>query len=640
MKLYNLQTEMKVIKSLFDSPTKVKEKLYSKTDLSLFGYGVSQEIFKRIDTLKKAGKKIGSSDTFKNDSSLSDEAITCLEGEEIKPVKNFTDARFLINELKTYKKYRAVDTGLSNTLKTLKNKNIDLNKVTKELENIIGTLKDGEAVKEKPFIFKDDCEFPAPLNNDAYYGIFGDFVRKIVPHTEADPVGVLISIMVAFGNVLGRGPNFPISASWHYTNLFALTVGESGVARKGLAKDIAVALTKSIDKDWALKLNISGLSSGEGLVENVLKGGDFGNDVEIPSCNGDDEPIDRRMMIWESEFASVLTKASKESSILSMILRSGFDGENLNVRTRGNPLIATNPHLSIVGHITPDELSSKIKSVDITNGFANRFLFMMVKGGEDHSDGGLIIDEDYCRLHSKILKKILEFWQLKKQNMKDPKEMIIRFSDKAQKIWDKKYKQWKRTKYRGVVGSLFGRAAPIVRRLATIYAVSNCSNQITTDHLKAALALWKYHVDSVKILFKDMTGDYYTDNLLSALQQAYPDYISRTQINNEVFSRNANKGKIDSSLKSLFRRKEAEGVEVKKGRGRPELKIRWVPPKQKKVKTRNPLNSPKNKAKYDVVKLDKKITNKIIKLNQKIVKLKPKKPDYYKDMDDLDIVGI
>ena len=47
--------------------------------------------------------------------------------------------------------------------------------------------------------------------------------------------------------------------------------------------------------------------------------------------------------------------------------------------TRTNPLKATGAHISIVGHITKDEVRARLTRTDMANGFANRFLFCLVK---------------------------------------------------------------------------------------------------------------------------------------------------------------------------------------------------------------------------------------------------------------------
>jgi len=65
---------------------------------------------------------------------------------------------------------------------------IDVSNATfEELDELAGT-------KEK---------WPAPLNSAAFYGLAGDIVRTIEPHTEADPAALLVQALVTFGNAAG-----------------------------------------------------------------------------------------------------------------------------------------------------------------------------------------------------------------------------------------------------------------------------------------------------------------------------------------------------------------------------------------------------------------------------------------------------
>src|SRR5262249_17823093 len=63
-------------------------------------------------------------------------------------------------------------------------------------------------------------------------------------------------------------------------------------------------------------------------------------------------------------------------------------------------------------------------------------------------------------------------------------------------------------------GVITQRAAAQVLRLSMIYALMDQSNLIKPPHLKAALALWDYSEQSVKMIFEDMTGDANVDLIL------------------------------------------------------------------------------------------------------------------------------
>jgi hypothetical protein len=43
------------------------------------------------------------------------------------------------------------------------------------------------------------------LDDKALYGLAGEVVKGMLPHTEADKVALLASLLAAFGNAIGRG---------------------------------------------------------------------------------------------------------------------------------------------------------------------------------------------------------------------------------------------------------------------------------------------------------------------------------------------------------------------------------------------------------------------------------------------------
>ena len=65
------------------------------------------------------------------------------------------------------------------------------------------------------------------LSPEALYGLPGEFVHLVEPHSEADPAALLVQFLVATGNLIGRGPYFPVEADRHGLNLFAVMVGDT-----------------------------------------------------------------------------------------------------------------------------------------------------------------------------------------------------------------------------------------------------------------------------------------------------------------------------------------------------------------------------------------------------------------------------
>ena len=78
-----------------------------------------------------------------------------------------------------------------------------------------------------------ESQWPAPIDDAAYYGLAGDIVRTLEPQTEADPVALLIHVLVGVGNLGGRCPHFRVGGTTHYTNENAICVGKTSSARKG-----------------------------------------------------------------------------------------------------------------------------------------------------------------------------------------------------------------------------------------------------------------------------------------------------------------------------------------------------------------------------------------------------------------------
>src|SRR4051794_22165794 len=69
--------------------------------------------------------------------------------------------------------------------------------------------------------------WPGPVDRAAYHGLAGWALGGIEPHTEADPHAVLLTLIVALGNAIGRGPGFQAEGDFHATNLYAAIVGRT-----------------------------------------------------------------------------------------------------------------------------------------------------------------------------------------------------------------------------------------------------------------------------------------------------------------------------------------------------------------------------------------------------------------------------
>ena len=139
--------------------------------------------------------------------------------------------------------------------------------------------------------------WPKAPSGDAYYGLAGEVVRTLEPHTESDPAALLVQLLVSFGNLIGRGLHFRVEADRHALNLFAVLVGETSKARKGVSLGHVKRLLSDCDVslNWESYCIQSGLSPGEGLIHAVRDG--LGDNPGVE---------DKRLLVVEPEFASVL----------------------------------------------------------------------------------------------------------------------------------------------------------------------------------------------------------------------------------------------------------------------------------------------------------------------------------------------
>jgi hypothetical protein len=297
-----------------------------------------------------------------------------------------------------------------------------------------------------------------------------------------------------------------------------------------------------------------GLASGEGLIARVRDGG--GKDQHGHLDPGVE---DKRLLVQASEFAQVLRVGQRPTNTLSAILRGFWDRGDAENMTKESPLRATGAHVSIIGHITADELKAELTSTEASNGFANRFLFVHVKRSKLLPRGGNIHEElTALAPHIDRLALAIEIARTYGE---------MRWSEATGGLWDAEYEALSEGES-GLVGAVLGRAEAQVVRLASLYALLDFSDEIGVEHLRAALAFWDYCAQSARAIFGRATGNTHADKILKALQGAGSAGLSRTEING-LFQGNATQKQIEGALDALRDRKLARSEREATGAGRP-----------------------------------------------------------------------
>jgi len=377
------------------------------------------------------------------------------------------------------------------------------------------------------------------LEPAAYHGLAGEVVARILPHTESCEAALLLQYHTYFGNAIGRGPYYLVEQTKHFTNLFDVLVGQSSKSRKGTSAERIRAVLNIAEPDWARERIVGGMSSGEGLIYDV-------RDEVYGMKNGKQELIDegiddKRLLLDEREFFQALTVLKREGNTLSRVVRDAWDcREHIGSLTKRDRTKATKPHISITGHITVDELRQSLDHTSMANGYANRYLFVLVHRSKLLPHGSPQDAAITGLLGEKTREAIAAARGIGRVTM----------TEAAARHWSNIYIALSKGAP-GLLGAITNRAEAQTIRLALIYALLDRANQIDVVHLEAALAVWRYCEASARHIFGDTVGDPTADAILRALRSAGKNGMSRTDISN-LFSRNATASKIAAALSTLL----------------------------------------------------------------------------------------
>lgn len=371
--------------------------------------------------------------------------------------------------------------------------------------------------------------------NSIETGDVGAFVNALHTNVECNKEPLLIQLLALFGNCIGRSSHFTAAADRHFTNLFAIVVGKSARGRKGQSLNMVKQLFYDAEPEWSTSRIKKGLSSGEGLISHIK------DDIQIDVQSGveiNQGEVDKRLLIVESEFSSVLKMTQRDGNILSQVLRDAWDSSPLEILTKNNPIRVKEPFVSVIGHITEAELTRYLNSTEIANGLANRFIFIKAQIDKKLPDPEPIDVE---------LKKYL-INHLKTSIAHSKKVGKIDFNAEAKNHWFDLYKSISNDDC-SIVGSLTARQESQIRRLAMIIALFNGKSYIDLNSLIFAEKIFEYSINTLKNIYGVSMGDPLTDRILDLVKSS-PDGLTKTELHKEL-SRNYQKGNLDNSLKLL-----------------------------------------------------------------------------------------
>lgn len=383
------------------------------------------------------------------------------------------------------------------------------------------------------------------------YGLVGDVAQAGSSNTEANPFAIAAAVLAYLGAAVGRGPYMPIGDDWNHARLFMVHVGRSSRGRKGTAKKLMFRINnavKALDEYLVPQVHRGGLSTREGLALMIHDGYKDGKN-EVPAIE------DKRLLVVESEFANILHQSKRDGNTLSAALRDAWDGTSIRPAVKTCRVWASDPHIGIIGDVTPSELRELMHTRELTNGFANRFIFFWAEGDKVLPFPQYTSKDVVEALASRVA-QVLKYAGADRHVDKDV--MRMEFSPEAASLYARLYRGELRDRSAGEhITGLLDRRAPVLLRLAMLFALTDQTNVIAVAHINAAMAWVRYWVDSVKFIFQsavDEAGAAATSDTAQRLVNYLTErgQATRTELSKDCFSGHISKTMLDKALDELI----------------------------------------------------------------------------------------
>jgi len=191
----------------------------------------------------------------------------------------------------------------------------------------------------------------------------------------------------------------------------------------------------------------------------------------------------------------------------------------------------------------------------VSNGFANRFIMVWAEQtGIDPNPPG--IPYPTVRALADRVADVLRHAKAARFVERDHTRMEL--SPQARTLYERLYRDELRSRSGGErVAGLLERRAPMLLRLAMLFALTDKAAQIEVEHMNAALAWVRYWVDSVKFIFataRDEARSEQTDDAAEKIMAFLTERgeATRTQIANECFKKRAVKDVMDAAIQELL----------------------------------------------------------------------------------------
>jgi hypothetical protein len=310
-----------------------------------------------------------------------------------------------------------------------------------------------------------------PVPESALRGWIAEYVALVSPTTEAAVAFHLAAALVLIATTIGRRIMIRGGAGPLFANIFMLLVGRSGWSRKDTAIRIATNLLR---KEFTVGSRvirpetsvITNVSSYEGLLK------------VMSDLNGN-------VLLELTEFSELMANAERKgtSTITTALMRAYDMPPRLENLSKANPITVENPILSVLAATQPSTLADTMRSLHITSGFANRFMFV-----PGDSLGPKPIAED---LDERALTAL--YLRLRDTVHAYPAGTMLSLDAESREFWW----DWYTNSFWGATGSpeedsMRVRHQDLIFKLALMHAVIDQSSVIRMEHLRVAFTIYEW----------------------------------------------------------------------------------------------------------------------------------------------------
>ncbi|MEU7863476.1 DUF3987 domain-containing protein [Nonomuraea sp. NPDC049141] len=352
-----------------------------------------------------------------------------------------------------------------------------------------------------------------------FRGPLGEITKAIGPHTDADPVGIHLSLLALTGAIIGRD-TYVFYGKRQPLLVWPILMGRTSLGRKGTATDQAADLFEAAFPKFMRQRVVNGMQQSgaaivAGLTRRAVRLDGRGTDAydeedaglleeeeeESPSEGGVKRFISKpgyRGIIIETEMKKFLARAKLDSD-MSPILRKVWEGGVITSETKKETFTLTNPNVSLVCHIPPKEFVSVYSASDAAGGSMNRMFCAFV------------FRSKVMKLPKPVPEAVME------RNVRAISDIVefgtdlgeLKFEADAEALWDARI--WDEIdeviNESELMEEFAGRAMPYAWRIAGLYAIARKSRTINAADLESAYGLVRYMLDSVRYVFSEYAAE-------------------------------------------------------------------------------------------------------------------------------------